>query len=355
MEDNKKSQFKAFRKIRQFKDAIKSIRLHAQYVGKDPEGRPIYDESVELPTLKFKGTVKLHGTNAGVRYDAVTDTLTPQKRTSDLGGNSGHFGFVEHVLAYAEFYKDKLSKICVESKTDSVIVFGEWVGEGVQRKVAISEVPKRFVVFEVYDNTNEEYLDSEQLLKDFADHSKSIYNIHDYKTFEVEVDTQYPEIAVRAINKLVEEVEACCPVARDMIMHEYSEGNSDRTEFLGEGIVWTSRDLDETICFKTKGEKHSKGGGKMATVCPIKAENVKQFIEQTVTEDRLRQCIDTIAGNYGGELQTKHIGELMKWLFNDILEEEGDALVANNLSKKDIGAAVANVARPYFMKEINTF
>lgn len=58
-------EFKGFRKIRQFKDAIQSIRLSAQYVGKDDEGRPIYDENAPLPTVTFKGTVKLHGCVSG--------------------------------------------------------------------------------------------------------------------------------------------------------------------------------------------------------------------------------------------------------------------------------------------------
>jgi len=53
--------FKKFKKIGQFKDSIVSIKSQSQYVGKDENGESIYDETRCLPTVVFKGTVKLHG------------------------------------------------------------------------------------------------------------------------------------------------------------------------------------------------------------------------------------------------------------------------------------------------------
>lgn len=346
------SKFKAFKKIPQFKDAIKSLKLKTQFVGLDEDGQPIYDKDAPLPKLKFIGTTKLHGSNSGVRLNS-DGSITPQKRSSDLGGNSGHFGFVEHVKAYEDFYKEQLSNVAKEVGSESVIVFGEWCGSGVQKKVAISELTKRFVAFEVWDATNEKYLDSKEALKNFRDHSKNIFNIWDYKIFEIEVDVKNPQLAVDQINKLVDEVEQICPVAKDMLLKEKPGRYEDRGEFLGEGIVFRSEDNE--IWFKSKGERHSKGGGgKKASVDPIKAKTVKEFVEKVVSEDRLDQCWNEIKSNVV-EVEKKHLGLLMKWIFNDIMEEEGDALVFNNLTKKDVSGAIANEVRPWFIKKIESF
>jgi hypothetical protein len=347
------SQFKAFKKIPQFKDAIKTIRLQSQFTGLDDEGRPIYNAEAPLPVVKFTGTVKLHGSNASIRLDRNTGIVTPQKRTSDLGGIAGHFGFVEHVKAHEDFYREKLTEICDRYDISSVNVFGERVGEGVQKKVAISELPKRFVAFEVWDGDNECYLDAKEALRDFRDHSKRCYNIWDYETFEIEVDTRYPELSVEVINKLVEQVEKVCPVSKAMLLIEKPDRYEDREEFLGEGIVFRSEDY--SIFFKSKGDKHATGGGKRATVNPIKAGNVKEFIDKTVTVDRLQQCWDEVASTSGGEVQMKQMPDLMRWIFNDIMTEEGDALEYNDLSKKDVSGAIANTARPWFIAKINSF
>ena len=88
----------------------------------------------------------------------------------------------------------------------------------------------------------------------------------------------------------------------------------------------------------------------------IKAANIKDFVKQVVTEDRLEQCWGVIEQEYGeGNITTKQIVELMGWIFKDIISEEGDALAHNNLCKKDIGSEVANTARPWFINKINSF
>ena len=58
-----------FPSIEQFRNVIRHVKSKAQFVGKDENGDPVYDQSIPLPTLQFCGTVKLHGTNAGIVYD----------------------------------------------------------------------------------------------------------------------------------------------------------------------------------------------------------------------------------------------------------------------------------------------
>ena len=47
--------------IEQLKDVIRLVRTRHDYKGKDSEGNAIYEHTENYPTLKFKGTVKMHG------------------------------------------------------------------------------------------------------------------------------------------------------------------------------------------------------------------------------------------------------------------------------------------------------
>jgi hypothetical protein len=68
-----------FPSIEQFRTVVSNINRDFNFVGLDENGDAIYDPSLKKPTLTFKGTVKLHGTNAGVSYNEV-DGLWAQSR-----------------------------------------------------------------------------------------------------------------------------------------------------------------------------------------------------------------------------------------------------------------------------------
>ena len=55
----------SFPKIGQYRQVVKEVKLRTTYIGKDENGNPIYDNTKAAPKIKFKGTVKLHGTNSG--------------------------------------------------------------------------------------------------------------------------------------------------------------------------------------------------------------------------------------------------------------------------------------------------
>ena len=64
------SQFIKFPSIEQYRNIVKRVQHSARYVGYNEEkNEPIINPFAEMPTLTFTGTVKLHGTNAGVCYD----------------------------------------------------------------------------------------------------------------------------------------------------------------------------------------------------------------------------------------------------------------------------------------------
>ena len=65
--------------IEQFRTVVSNINRHFNFVGLDENGEAIYDHALPKPKLKFKGTIKLHGTNSGVSYN-VMDGLWAQSR-----------------------------------------------------------------------------------------------------------------------------------------------------------------------------------------------------------------------------------------------------------------------------------
>ena len=89
---------KTYKKIKQYKDAIKGLIMKYQYAGLDDDKRPIYDKTKELPVVGFVGTPKLHGTNAGIEVvidEHDTAWSTPQSRGRVLTAHSDHYGFVQ--------------------------------------------------------------------------------------------------------------------------------------------------------------------------------------------------------------------------------------------------------------------
>ncbi len=55
-----------FPSIEQFRTVVSNVNRHFNFVGLDENGEAIYDPTLPKPTITFKGTVKIHGTNAAV-------------------------------------------------------------------------------------------------------------------------------------------------------------------------------------------------------------------------------------------------------------------------------------------------
>lgn len=68
-----------FPSIEQYRNVVRAVHDHTRYVGKDEDGNPVFDGNIPLPTLLFRGTVKLHGTNASVVRDTQMHAWTQSR------------------------------------------------------------------------------------------------------------------------------------------------------------------------------------------------------------------------------------------------------------------------------------
>lgn len=321
-------QFVPFPKIGQFRQVVKNVRENTAFQGLDAELGPIMDYTKPQPTVTFTGTVKIHGTNAGVCYDPKTNGLYAQSRSCVINIESDNAGFAFFVGANSELLRD----ICASyDNIDSnlVTVFGEWCGGNIQKGVAISGLPKMFVIFAVKVG------DSYVPIKDKDWDLSSVHTIMDFPTYTVDIDFNNPDMSVPELQAITLAVEAECPV-----------GKAFGVSGIGEGIVW--RDANGNI-FKVKGEKHSSTKvKKLANVDIEKLNSINEFVDYAVTESRLEQGIDVVFTQPGLDVDIKMLGDFLKWVMRDIISEETDTLVGNGLEPKDIGKGVSTTAREWF-------
>lgn len=331
--------FKAYHKIKQFKDIVRDIRYSANFVGLDDSDQPVYEDKTK-PIVTFKGTVKLHGTNAGICYTPKKG-IVAQKRSSLLDPThlaGTHFGFNQFVQItrkddLLELMEDLWQRECNED--EQVTLYGEWAGEGVQKGVGISQGKKGFFIFDcqIYNLKTEEekWVDISQDNIEVED----VYNIHDFITFSIDIDFNNPGLSQNDLVSYTNDVEELCPVA----------GALERVG-IGEGIVWTAFYKGNKHIFKVKGEKHSTSKvKKLASVDPEKLKSIQEFIDYACTVNRIEQGIQEINAT-----EKKHTPDLLRWIANDIITEESDTLEANSLDWKDVAKDISHKARIHFLK-----
>lgn len=317
---------KKYPSIEQFKNVIRAVKSIHDYKGKDEEGKAIYQHTENYPILKFKGTVKLHGTNASiVKYSDNRIEFQSRERVLNLEEDNANF--------MAEMSKKDLSFLFDGIKfNDYCAIYGEWCGGNIQKGVAINGLNKMFVVFGIM--VDDAWID---LPNDLHNNNLSIYNVLQFKTYEVDIDFNHPENIQNKLIDLTIEVEDLCPVGKYF-------GNDG----VGEGIVFTCV-TNQELKFKSKGEKHSSS--KVKKLNPIDTEllnSINEFVESTVSENRLEQGLSYFREN-NIEIENKNIGLFLGWIVKDVLKEENDTLLESGLDENKVKNAIVTKARVWFL------
>ncbi len=331
----------SFPSIEQFRNAVTEITLLSTHTGYAEDGTLLYDESLPKPTLNFQGTVKLHGTNAGVCYHP-TEGLWFQSRESILTPTQDNAGFARWAEANKAIW-ETLFLALAESNgivfgPDTVLaLYGEWVGQGIQAGVAIAQIPKAFFLFAANVTQSEEdeafWLNTAGLRS--VEHR--IFNIEDYATYRIAIDFNTPQASQVELAALTAQVEAECPVARE-----------HGVIGVGEGVVWVADYLGKRLMFKVKGEKHSVSKVReIAGVAPEKLASIEEFVAYAVTENRFLQAIGVVFGD-PKKADVKRLGEVIKWMNQDVQKEESDTLATSGLEWKDVSGQVAARTRALF-------
>jgi hypothetical protein len=315
------TEFVKFPSIEQYKNVVSDIYHYYKYQVN--------------PTIKFIGSVKLHGTNSAVGLSG--DQLWVQSRNKIITPTFDNCGFATCVYEKEETYILILEQIrsTINYKSEKTVIFGEWCGGNIQKGMAINGLEKMFVIFAVC--VDEMWLNHDQF-KDFHDNKNNIYNINQFQKWEINIDFEKPQLSTNMLTELTKQVEKCCPV-----------GKYFGKDGVGEGIVWTAFHNDQRLTFKVKGAQHSVT--KVKTVCPVnieKVNSISEFVDYAATNNRFKQGIYEIFECYNEVPTIKKIGELIRWIIGDIEKEEKMTLEKSDLVMKDVASKICDKVRKQF-------
>lgn len=296
--------------------------------------------------VSYRAKVKLHGTNAGIQIH-FDGKVVPQSRTAELIEGADNAGF-------AKWVKNNEEKWSATAKIvqTGFVLFGEWCGPGVQKGVAISEIPNKvFVVFAGRALKNEVIFFDPESLQDIVKDIPDTYVLPWHgDTINVNWEASVEELTekVSLINNAVMEVEKNDPwveatfnvkgTGEGLVYYPISSMHSSLTDF-------------NNLVFKAKGEKHKNI--KTAAPAQVNAEaaaSIDQFVEMVLTEARLMQGVENVATRDESPLyDMKKIGKFLAWIAADVQKETQDELEASALTWAQVSKAVSNKARAWYL------
>lgn len=343
-----------FHHIEQFRNVVRNVQQVARYVSNDNDGNPIFDNNKPLPILTFIGTCKLHGSNGSfVRLNDGTTWV--QSRENIITPEQDNYGFATFCHKNETHLHVILDQLEYDKELYSgAVVYGEWVGKGIQKNVGISQFDKMFVVFNIKllaaDDANNVWV-SDDIVKQIVGRNDEarIYNVYLFDTFKIDIDFTYPELITNKLIELTEQVEKECPATKYFLQ----DNSIDDPIMLGEGIVWhcnTPPYTGGSFTFKVKGSIHSASKvKKLASVDVEKVNSIKECVEKIITENRMNQGLEHLKQN-NLEIIPQNIGTFIKWVVTDAIREELDTIIESGLDPKDIGGVASKVARNWFFQ-----
>ncbi len=316
-------------------------------------GRPI-------ARVAYRGTVKLHGTNASVV--CTPSGLQPQSRNRELSLAEDNLGFAAFVAGEAQTdalrtLEHELRRTIGLSPERPLAMFGEWVGPGVQKGAAVAKLPVRqWVLFALAtkskigggdDASGEEHRTWFDALPELGDRfaGAGIYSIVDGPVHPLELDFEDRgalELVAARIEQLTNAIDERCPWAARF-----------GVEGPGEGLVWQPLGEhfgDDELTFKSKGEKHQVAARKDKRKAALEPEQLASrdaFVEHALTPARLAQGLEVLR-ELGQPIEMRSLGSYLSWIARDIQRECADEIEANVIDWRQVAKPINEQAKAYF-------
>lgn len=279
--------------------------------------------TAETFQVTYRGKIKLHGTNASVRYICDGSIFVQSRNaivklagTPGPGDESTHYGFTKVGLSWTDL------PACMTDK-DDVVVFGEWCGPGVQKGVASAQVDEKFfAIFALDSCTNgvwETVIDPDEISALLGPKWLSKQDVHvlpfhtEAKTVDLKNADELEKFRAWAAS-FVQEVEVADPWVKEVF----------GKEGVGEGLVFYPIEFDfaweKSLLFKAKGEKHSVTKvRKIVDIDPLILEKKQELVDAIVTDNRLNQGLDEVFGEQQPVIN--RMSDFIRWVMNDVQTE----------------------------------
>lgn len=313
-------------------------------------------------TVSYRCKVKLHGTNAAVQV--LNDgSVVAQSRTNIITPESDNAGFARWIHSNSEVWQN----------AKGWIIYGEWIGPGIQKNVAVSEIPKKvFAVFAarpLMPTGLERLGESNSLVVEPEDLSTLVHGIPDvyvlpwyYRPIAHGMDTNaYVKLDIdwrqsdeeltkstAVINEWVAAIEANDPWVESTF----------GIKGTGEGLVFypisephLGWENFQNLTFKAKGEKHKNiKTAAPAQVNPEVAASIDAFVDLVLTQARLEQGANATAKG-AFTYDVRQTGKFVEWIVADVQKETQDELEASNLNWKQVQKPLSEKARNWYLTQ----
>jgi len=208
-----------FPSIEQFRTVVSNVNRRYNFVGLDDNGEAIYDPTLPKPVITFKGTVKLHGTNASVSFNAPSG-MWAQSRENIITPEKDNAGFAffahSHEVEFMRLFHDVAAKENIDMHKNTITIYGEWAGGNIQKGVGVCDLPKSFFIFGVkitpHTETEEELKTNPAYWVDYSylkNNDVKIYNIYDFPTYSIDIDFNMPQLVQNQLSEL--SIRECFP------------------------------------------------------------------------------------------------------------------------------------------------
>lgn len=310
--------------------------------------------SLEKDSLSLVGTVKLHGTHADIVVENG-DTIRLQSRNRlDLDLKYDNHGFAafaiplrSHILALNDIYIARYRSLNPDTPLlpeRPVVIAGEWCGSNIQKKIALTQLPKHFVIVSVQINgswvPDTDYAD-------ICDELIGIYNISKAGFFYHDLDLDNVQDSEAYIAALVKHVEKECPWALQL-----------NVSGIGEGIVWKVREFcnDPEFWFKSKGDAFAvkvvgKSGPDLSKLRDL--ERAQEFAKQVTTVNRMQQGWDYLSEMKIPKDVTR-TRDFLSWLVEDCLTEEALEIAVAKIDQDKLKSAVSLIGTDWYKAKVDS-
>jgi hypothetical protein len=315
------------------------------------------EANVTVDSVSLIGTVKLHGTHADILVYPDDRIVFQSRNITGLSVAKDNQGFAATMsnktkvtLELRDMYLARWKKLnpgTTLGKDLPVLIAGEWIGEKIQKDVAIAQLSRRFVVVSI--NINGAWQKDEE----YSDISLPDHDIYNASRAGLFYATLYPadyERTVSEIERMTEEVAAHCPFAATF-------GISG----LGEGIVWKpvapQYNVNPSLWFKSKGGKFKptfhrpakQNAGRDAV--KEKRKEAAAMATTWCSQQRLEQDWDVLREK-GVERDLRALGDFLKWIQQDILEEEKSHIDKHGVDEAALKIEIAKIAKPWYRAKL---
>jgi hypothetical protein len=309
----------------------------------------------QLDPISFVGTVKLHGTHADIRIDSDDRIVLQSRNVVDLQPAKDNAGFAtamskktKALLRLRDIIITRFVQLNPNmpiERDQPVLIAGEWIGQSIQKGVAVSQLSKRFVIISISINGRWQN-DSDYGCIALPNHD--IYNVSRAGVFKSTLHPEDPQRTIAELEILADQVAAQCPFAATFGL-----------EGAGEGIVWkpaeAAYNANPALWFKTKGgrfkptfvapHKQSTDGSKQ------KREVAAAVARVWASEQRLEQGLEYLQ-EIGTKREMRALSMFLKWVQNDIMVEEKGCIAEQKIDKQTLNIEIAKIAKVWYIQRL---